>query len=184
MSNRSAPRNALSSPDVRDVVVSIYALCDPVSGAVRYVGRSSKPEARLSNHEIAGSSAMRSWWRTLRAAGMAPRLVILSEVAPGEDCAAAESAAIRAHAHCDLINGKTGPRRAYWRHRSAPTRAVAALKELGMRQAEIARRVGVGAHLVSRWMSGERKPEPKTRAIFEDALGINWRWWDEPAEAA
>lgn len=36
---------------------------------------------------------------------------------------------------------------------------------------------------VSRWFSGERKPDSKMRALLEDKTGINWRLFDEDANA-
>ena len=37
---------------------------------------------------------------------------------------------------------------------------------------------------VSRWWNGHRLPEPKERAAIEDLLGVGWRLWDDPVDAA
>lgn len=83
------PRNALWEPDVRAVRVFIYTLAEP-NGTVRYVGRSSRPEHRVSNHENKGSKGMRAWISALRARGEAPVLGTFCVVEPGEDAARAE----------------------------------------------------------------------------------------------
>lgn len=55
---------------------------------------------------------------------------------------------------------------------------AAALEEHGAKAA-LAREMGVGADIVSRWLSGERRPDTKQRAHLEDSRGIGWRLWDE-----
>jgi transcriptional regulator with XRE-family HTH domain len=51
-------------------------------------------------------------------------------------------------------------------------------------QVEIATRLGEHQSLVSRWAAGERVPSAQRRTKLEDALGIEWRSWDEPVEEA
>lgn len=43
--------------------------------------------------------------------------------------------------------------------------------------------VGADPSAVSRWFSGDRKPDPKQRAALEDKTGIGWRLFDEETEA-
>ena len=47
------------------------------------------------------------------------------------------------------------------------------------RQARIAEEVDVDQSTVSRWLSGDRKPDSEMRALLEDLYGIGWRLWDE-----
>lgn len=56
-------------------------------------------------------------------------------------------------------------------------------------KARIARDLNVDPAKVTRWGTGEKKPDPLERAWLEDNLGIGWRLWDEdasglPTEAA
>lgn len=57
------------------------------------------------------------------------------------------------------------------------------LQEHGAK-ARLAEELDVGRDVVSRWLSGERLPDPKQRAYIEDNYGIGWRLWDEPADGA
>lgn len=67
---------------------SIYALCEPDTGAVRYVGRTAYPvNSRLSRHiqEALHSSRNRpvhSWIATLAKQGQRPAIMILEECNP------------------------------------------------------------------------------------------------------
>lgn len=56
--------------------MSVYALRDPRTGAVRYVGRSHSPEHRLRQH-MQGRSPARPWCDELRALGLTPDMQIL-----------------------------------------------------------------------------------------------------------
>lgn len=51
-------------------------------------------------------------------------------------------------------------------------------------RAALAKDFGVGADLVSRWLSGERLPNPLHRRRLEDEYGISWRLWDDAAEVS
>ena len=61
---------------------SIYALVDPETDSVRYVGKANRPEVRLINHlnEI-GSTRKCRWVAALVKRGLGPRLIILEDVA-------------------------------------------------------------------------------------------------------
>jgi len=61
------------------VTVYVYALVDPVTHSVRYVGRSRKLIARYSAHMSywAGNKAKTKWIKSLRRAGMRPALLVL-----------------------------------------------------------------------------------------------------------
>jgi transcriptional regulator with XRE-family HTH domain len=47
---------------------------------------------------------------------------------------------------------------------------------------EVAEKVGTDSSVVSRWFSGERKPDPKMRARLQDEYGIDWRLFDNEDE--
>lgn len=62
----------------------IYALTDPISGEVRYVGKSDTPKLRLMGHlygrERDANTYKARWIRKLQSAGLTPGLVILEQV--------------------------------------------------------------------------------------------------------
>lgn len=39
--------------------------------------------------------------------------------------------------------------------------------------------IGIDQPMLSHWLSGDRRPDPKQRAKIEDEHGIGWRLWDE-----
>lgn len=57
----------------------LYALCEPDSGHVRYIGIAVDPKARLRQHAKA-DSAVGEWIRNLQAAGTFPVMVLLIEL--------------------------------------------------------------------------------------------------------
>jgi hypothetical protein len=59
----------------------IYALTDPRTGAVRYVGKANRPESRLRGHLKDRNDCHRvHWLRQLREEGLRPGILILEEV--------------------------------------------------------------------------------------------------------
>lgn len=59
----------------------IYALADPVSGKIRYIGKSDKPLRRLYGHNMApGDGPKGDWIRSLAGRGMQPRCEVIDEV--------------------------------------------------------------------------------------------------------
>jgi transcriptional regulator with XRE-family HTH domain len=48
--------------------------------------------------------------------------------------------------------------------------------------AEVAKLCAANASAVSRWFSGERKPDSPMRARIEDKTGIDWRLFDRDVE--
>lgn len=57
----------------------------------------------------------------------------------------------------------------------------------GLKQARVVEVMEAAGHrvdsaMVSRWWNGERRPDPKFRAVLESEYGIGWRLWDEATE--
>lgn len=88
----------------------IYALCDPDTGAIRYVGKSSNPAHRLGQH-LSDSDKCRkaNWIRSLQRAEQKPVLEILDEVSCVE-WQSWEAAYIQFYREqgCDLVNTTSG----------------------------------------------------------------------------
>lgn len=62
-------------------VVYIYALLDPDTSLIRYIGKSIRPKERLQNHMNERSFCHRSHWlQSLKARGLVPEMVILEEI--------------------------------------------------------------------------------------------------------
>lgn len=61
--------------------IYIYGLCDPESGLIRYIGKSIRPNERLTNHmSDQGTCHRTNWLRSLKSRGLKPTLVILQEL--------------------------------------------------------------------------------------------------------
>lgn len=76
---------------------AVYALLDPRSSSVRYIGRSVKPERRMAQHMCCDDDTYRSRWiNSLKRAGLRPTLKILcwAEVA---DARRIEAKLVRIH---------------------------------------------------------------------------------------
>lgn len=64
---------------------SIYALCSPETGELRYIGKANNPKKRLASHLRASRSRetpVYDWMRKLARTGLIPEMVVLAE-----DCA-------------------------------------------------------------------------------------------------
>jgi hypothetical protein len=93
--------------------ISIYALCDPRSGSIKYVGKTFDPLYRLQQHlwpcHVARTTPKAIWLRALVAQGLKPELVVLQTV-PTPEWGTAERRWIehlRAEGH-NLLNGTSG----------------------------------------------------------------------------
>ncbi len=61
--------------------VFIYALVDPVTDKIRYIGKTKSPTKRVADHLCTREKNHRGCWiRSLKERGLAPRFQILSEV--------------------------------------------------------------------------------------------------------
>lgn len=71
--------------------VYIYALVDPTTDEIRYVGKSIRPKERLQNHCAEKSRTWRTnWIRSLAALGQRPRIRILEILDRDDDWQKAE----------------------------------------------------------------------------------------------
>ena len=62
-------------------VVYIYALIDPETQEIRYIGKSVHPEARLQSHCNEKSNCHRSHWlQSLKQKGLKPSMMIIQEI--------------------------------------------------------------------------------------------------------
>lgn len=69
----------------------IYALSDPRTGEIRYVGKTTRPGGRFLAHRNGHSAPqVRDWILSLRADGLAPAVTILEHVANGTDVTSRE----------------------------------------------------------------------------------------------
>lgn len=65
---------------------------------------------------------------------------------------------------------------------SKPSRGSQALQRFFLErgnQALLVERTGLKQYQLSKFASGARSPGPRDRAAIEDAIGLNWRAWDE-----
>jgi len=84
--------------DRRNVPVYIYALAEPDTQAIRYIGKSQDPWKRYINHlHWTAASTIAKWCNALAKHGQKPCLRILHEVAPGDDADFWEQAFLRLH---------------------------------------------------------------------------------------
>lgn len=72
--------------NLRIYMIFIYGLVCPISGEIRYIGKSIRPKERLQNHMNEISNCHRSHWlQSLKAKKLKPQLVILEEVSDGTE---------------------------------------------------------------------------------------------------
>lgn len=94
--DRPAAPRFLSGP------ITIYALVDPRTNDVRYVGKTVEPERRHRRHcERPGNDGLRHWVWKLAGKGLAPTMVILGRCEDQE-----WEAAERAWIACFRLNGR------------------------------------------------------------------------------
>lgn len=69
---------------------TIYALVDPVSRVIRYIGKASDPEQRYAAHLLCKTRARsRNWIKGLLTTGLKPKMILLEEI-PDEEANDAE----------------------------------------------------------------------------------------------
>lgn len=85
LSQRLAGNRNNSATDVRDRDVFIYGLADPVTGEIRYIGKSARPRARRAQLSGQGGACLMKWLRDLQRDGANARVAVLKRVPSGED---------------------------------------------------------------------------------------------------
>jgi len=113
----------------------IYALCEPASRVVRYIGKSDFPQRRFSNHlsrSARRQSHLGCWLRSILSRGELPSIVILREV-PVETWQAEEALYIKAARvlGLNLVNATDGGEGCSGRSPSAETRSKMRAAKLG-----------------------------------------------------
>lgn len=158
----------------------VYALCEPSTGAVRYVGKSSNPARRLDAHcAKSAASAVRDW---VAAVGE-PKLKVLSEHADETSALVAERELIKLHwaAGAQLLNKAASDHRPR-RPRSARffgfgQRVRATRKRLGMGQDELSAASGIERPQLSRLENGHREnPGASIAVLIARALDVSVEW--------
>lgn len=72
-------------------MVYIYALCDPKTNNVRYIGKSIRPKARYADHLNDKSKTHKvNWIKSLASKGLKPTMIILQTLSDNEDWQKAE----------------------------------------------------------------------------------------------
>ena len=67
-------------------MVHIYALCDPKTNQIRYIGKSQRVKERYSNHLNDKSKTHKvNWINSLKNKGLKPTLIILEELEDNQD---------------------------------------------------------------------------------------------------
>jgi DNA invertase Pin-like site-specific DNA recombinase len=191
--------NALLAVDsigsMSDVTVSIYALCQPETGEVRYVGKSTDVDRRYCQHlapwNLAKKSKKNSWLKSLLARSVEPMLVVLEEV-PAEEAGDVERWWIDCYRLGRLTNGTAGgegnqgmsaearARMGLRKFNAGAAREIRERFAAGETTVELAEEFGVTRHTVGNVVRGKTWPEaggPITTAIAR-------RWPKEAGEAA
>jgi hypothetical protein len=92
-----------------DQQITIYALIDPRTDAIRYIGKSANPDVRYASHCTASSPlrAVRAWITELAKRKLRPRLRLL-EVVPAASADATEARWIARESGPGLLNRRGG----------------------------------------------------------------------------
>lgn len=89
----------------------IYALCDPRDNRVRYIGKTNNLRRRYGQHLIEKTKTHRTRWiQSLIEIGLAPHLIVIEEIEPGQDWEERERLWIAHYRGIgnDLTNGSDG----------------------------------------------------------------------------
>jgi transposase-like protein len=126
----------------------IYALVDPCTEEIRYVGRTINPLGRIASHRIAAGAMQgkREWTRELRKRGLSPRMITL-------DCVDAEVAGA---SEMEWIGRMLRRGKRLFNQPPRWIGTVAELREVAAQcatWAEVARRCGADDATILRWRS-------------------------------
>lgn len=158
----------------------VYALCEPTTGAVRYVGKSSNPARRLESHcAKSAASAMREWVARVGE----PTLRILTEHVDETAAFVAERDLIKEHwaAGAQLLNKSASgachrrprvPKFTGFGQRVRETR-----KRLGMGQDDLSAASGIERPALSRLENSHRlNPSAAFAVLIARALDVSVEW--------
>lgn len=159
----------------------VYALKDPQTDEVRYVGKSVNPSNRLYSHRSrSAASAVGKWVASLLAT---PVLDILASAPSEREALALEVEWVTRlrESGCDLLNsappGREQGRRGRRRFFGLGERVAARRRELGLTQTELASRTGVEQARVCRIEHGSRdQVTAETAVVLARALGVDVDW--------
>jgi len=157
--------------------VYIYGLCDPRSGELRYIGKSTNVEERVARHiRKASARYLRRWIAGLLAVGLRPEVVVLDQVNDSWEASIAEQFWIASMRLCgcrltNLTYGGDGQRNGY-KH-TPEARLKQSIAEKG-KPWSASHRANHAAALASPQtrakMSASRKGKPPPRAAVEGAI--------------
>lgn len=161
----------------------VYALCEPTTGAMRYVGKSSNPAKRFAAHlSSTASESVRAWVTSLAAP---PRLEIIVAAPTEAEAALLEQkwiAKLRASGSKLLNRTRGGEAGGLIGHRTPKFTGIAVrVREcrlaLGMSQNDLAICAGVDAPKVCRLEKGHRTQITADSAVLlARALDVSVEW--------
>lgn len=157
----------------------IYTLSDPLTGRVRYVGKTcQRPVRRLRHHVSTAKNQRNHREKWILSLGVPPWLIVVQTVVSGshEDIAQAERywiARLRADG-CDLTNQTIGGEGTPGRKASSETRAKMSASQMGNHYARGCKRSPATRALLSAQKIGNKhslglKRSPETRARMSAA---------------
>lgn len=149
--------------------VYIYALCEPDTGEIRYVGQSNNPAARLTYHLSNSAAAnVRAWVSGL--GGRRPMSVVLGEVS-AEDADAEEARFIAQLRRPRLLNTiLAGPKRRIAVADDVPARGLLHefMQENNITYRCASKALGGLTHVaVLQWIRGPQRPLEASRQDIE-----------------
>ena len=160
----------------------VYALCEPATGEIRYIGKSRNPWTRLDSHRSHNAAQrIRKWVSSLTSS---PKLRILSEFDTDREARHEEERLI-SEARASgvvLLNRKfrdrspgSHPRRN--RFSGLGPRVTQRREALGLTQTEIMLACGISQGTLSRIENGQkRSPSAETAVVIARALRVSVEW--------
>lgn len=152
----------------------VYALCEPGTEEIRYIGSSSDPEARLQSHTSDSASiGMREWVASLN--GAKPVLRLLQRANSSTEARALEREWIRKYPPAQLLNvlpGGEGPGDRRVRFDGIGERVFLLRKSKKLRQQELEAITGIQGGTISNIETGKRTlVTAQTAVLLARALG-------------
>jgi hypothetical protein len=160
----------------------VYALCDPDTFAIRYIGKSSNPAKRLAAHRSdSASTPIREWLASL---GAEPNIRILEESATETGALVLEHGWVAQLTKQGVVllngvpGGRTPPRKRKGPFDGIGTRVRLARMGMGLSQTALAEAAGLcDGPKISRLESGKRtKITAETAVLIARALDVSVEW--------